>query len=82
VPAGTTYGQTTITWNAPSAQVIQVRVGSPTGALFTDNGPSGSMTTGQWVNNGTTLYLQDVTGGKALTPVNTLATLVINVVTP
>jgi len=75
-------GTTTISWNAPGAQIIQVRVNSPTGSLLTDNGPVGSMATAAWVTNGTVFYLQDVTGGKALTPQNTLATLVVNVVTP
>lgn len=75
-------GATTISWNAPTAQIIQVRVGSPGGNLFTDNFNSGSMQTGTWVTNGMTFYLQDVTGGKPLTSANTLATLVVNLVTP
>jgi len=75
-------GTTTISWNAPTAQVIQIHVGSPTGPLFTDNLNSGSMTTGSWVTNGMVLFLQDVTNGKPLTSTNTLATLVLNVVTP
>jgi hypothetical protein len=75
-------GATTISWNAPSAQIIQVRVGSPNGALFTDNFNSGSMQTAAWVTNGMTFYLQDVSNGKALTAANTLATLVVSVVTP
>jgi hypothetical protein len=40
------------------------------------------MMTGAWVTNGTMLFLQDVTNGKALTAANTLATVVIGVVTP
>lgn len=75
-------GATTISWNAPTAQIIQVRIGSPTGALFTDNINSGSMQTAAWVTNGMTFYLQDVTNGKTLTSQNTLATLVVGVVTP
>jgi hypothetical protein len=75
-------GATTISWNAPTAQIIQVRIGSPTGALFTDNFNSGSMQTAAWVTNGMTFYLQDVTNGKPLTSQNTLATLVVSVVTP
>jgi hypothetical protein len=74
---GATYGATTITWNAPGASVIQIRINSPNGPLFTDNGPSGSMATGTWVNNGTQFFLQDVSNGKALTPVNTLAILTV-----
>ena len=75
-------GATTISWNAPTAQIIQVRIGSPTGALFTDNFNSGYMQTAAWVTNGMTFYLQDVTNNKALTSANTLATLVVSVVTP
>jgi hypothetical protein len=75
-------GSTTISWNAPGASIIQVRVGSPTGALFTDNINSGSMMTAAWVTDGLTLYLQDVSNGKPLTSANTLATLVLHLVTP
>jgi hypothetical protein len=71
-------GSTTISWNAPTSQLIQVRVGGPNGALFTSNVNTGSMMTGAWVTEGLTLYLQDVTGGKALTSENTLATLVLH----
>jgi len=73
-------GQTTLTWNAPGASVIQIHVNSPTGPLFTDYGPSGSMSTGLWVTNGTQFYLQDVSNGKSLTASNTLAVLTVSVV--
>jgi hypothetical protein len=66
-------GVTTITWNAPSAQFIQVRVNSPTGPLLTYDGNSGSMQTGAWVVNGTTFYLIDVTNGKS----NVIASVVV-----
>jgi hypothetical protein len=74
---GAGYGTTTISWNAPGASVIQVRVGSPTGGLLTDNGPVGSMATGNWVSNGMQFFLQDVSNGKALTQANTLAVLTV-----
>jgi hypothetical protein len=76
---GTGFGATTIAWSAPGAQIVQVRVGAPDGALFTDNFPTGSMMTGDWVTNGMTFYLQDVTNGKALAAANTLATLTVTV---
>lgn len=82
VPAGQVTGSTTISWSAPAAQVIEIRVGSPTGGLFTHNLNSGSMTTQNWVTDGVTLYLQDVTNGKALTSANTAATLVLHLATP
>ena len=78
VPAGSSLGQTTISWNAPGAQIIQVRVGAPNGTLFTDNVNSGSMMTEQWVTNGMVFYLQDVSLGQPNTSANTLATLTVN----
>jgi len=75
---GAFFGTATINWNAPAAQIIEVRVGGPSGALFTHNINNGSMATGPWVTNGLTFYLQDVTGGKTLTSENTLATVTIN----
>jgi hypothetical protein len=74
---GAGYGETTITWNAPGASIIQIHVNSPNGPLFTDNGPSGSMATGVWVGNGTQFFLQDVSNGKPLTAANTLAVLTV-----
>jgi hypothetical protein len=72
---------TTLTWNAPGASVIQIHVGSPSGPLLTDNFPSGSMATGQWVTNGMKFFLQDVSNGKALTVANTLAILTVSTTT-
>jgi parallel beta-helix repeat protein len=69
-------GMTTISWTAPDAYDIEVRIGSPNGALFA-GGSRGSAQTGLWVPDGMTFYLQDVTGGKQLTAENTLATLVV-----
>lgn len=73
------YGTTTIRWNAPTAQLIEIHVGSPNGPKLTLNSNSGSVTTANWVTDGTVFYLQDVTGGKPLTPANTLATCVAHV---
>ena len=78
VTGGATVGTATISWKAPNAQVIEIHVGSPSGALFTTFGSKGSMTTGAWVTDGMTFYLQDVTGGKPLTADNTLATTVVH----
>lgn len=73
---GAAIGTTTISWNAPNADYIEIHIGSPNGPLFTYDGNRGSVQTGPWVSEGLTFYLQDVTGGKPLTPANTLATLV------
>jgi hypothetical protein len=61
---GSGLGVTTLSWNAPSSvSATQVRVGSPTGTLFSGGGATGSATTGLWVINGLQFFLQDVSGG-------------------
>jgi hypothetical protein len=75
---GGTLGTTTLRWTAPNVQTIEVRVGSPAGALLTYGGNKGSVATGIWVTDGSTFYLQDVSDGKPLTPDNTLATAVVH----
>ena len=81
VTSGVIYGQTTVSWSAPSAQYVEVHIGSPTGPLFAYSGASGSMATGNWVTDGMILYLQDVSNGNALIPQNTLATLILHLQT-
>ena len=78
VTSNSIVGVTTLSWNAPGAQVIEIHVGSPDGPLLTRSGNRGSLATGPWVTDGTTFYLQDVTGGNALTSDYTLATLVVH----
>ncbi len=77
VTAGTPVGMTTIRWNAPAAMTVEVHLLSPSGPLFARGPSSGSAPTGNWVGDGLTFYLQDVTGGKALTAANTVATLTV-----
>jgi hypothetical protein len=57
VPQGQSLGTTTVNWNAGSVSNVQVRVGSPTGTLLANGGPTGSAATGNWVGNGETFYL-------------------------
>jgi hypothetical protein len=71
-------GSTTISWSAPDAQAIEIHIGSPDGPLFAAMGNGGSAQTGNWVPDGMTFYLQDVTGGKALISDSTLATLIVH----
>ena len=75
---GVVDGVTNLTWNAPSASSIQIRVGSPDGPLFTDNSNSGSMMTGTWVTHGMVFYLQDNSTGNATAASSTLATLTVS----
>jgi parallel beta-helix repeat protein len=81
VASGAIGGQTTLSWDAPDAQYIEIHLGSPNGQLFTYMGNRGSIQTGPWVGDGTTFYLQDVTGGNPLTADYTLATLVVHLQT-
>ena len=76
-----TFGQTTLTWSASGAQTVEVHIGSPNGSLFVQGGSSGSATTGNWVTDGMTFYLEDVSNGKTPNTVNTL-TLVVRMGTP
>jgi uncharacterized protein (TIGR03437 family) len=82
VPAGATAGQTTLNWNVPAASVVEIHLGSPSGALFATGGSTGSATTGAWVTDGSQFFLQDVSNGKALTTQNTIATVTVRVGTP
>jgi hypothetical protein len=79
VNPGQMFGQTMLSWNAPGAAVVEVRVGSATGALFAYTGSQGSAATGRWVPDGTTFYLQDVSRGE---PGNTIGTATVYLVLP
>src|SRR5438067_510601 len=70
---------TTLSCTATGTSVVEVHVNSPTGALFSRSGASGTATTGQWVSDGVVFYLQDVSGGLPLTSANTLATVTVGV---
>ena len=71
-------GLTTLTWNAPDAQVVEIHVGKLDGPLFARVSNHGSAPTGSWVSDGMTFYLQDVTAGRPLTSDNTLAIVVVH----
>jgi 4-amino-4-deoxy-L-arabinose transferase-like glycosyltransferase len=71
---GSALGTATVSFAFPESMLVEVRINSPDGALFARPGVSGKSTTGKWVNDGMTFFLQDVTGEKALTAENTLAT--------
>jgi hypothetical protein len=83
VKGGAPYGVTILSWSAPGVPVVEIHIGSPTGPTFVQHGwdgnaNSGSVQTGVWVPDGMTFYLQDISGGKALTAANTLATVVVH----
>lgn len=73
-------GMTKLTWSASGTSTVEVRIGAPDGALFT-NTPAGGGTaeTGKWMGNGTVVYLQE--GGKPLTSEYTIAKVTVNFTT-
>ena len=70
---------TTLEWSSEGTESVEVHVGAPDGPLLSRSGPSGKATTGQWVSDGLTFFLQDVTGGVPLTSDHTLAKIAVNV---
>jgi len=76
---GSGLGITKLDYSAKGPSFVEVRVGSPSGALLAQTGPVGTATTGKWVTNGMVFYLQDISGGKPATPENTVATVTVNV---
>jgi SAM-dependent methyltransferase len=67
-------GGTTVSWISYGTSLVEVHIDAPDGALFVRSGVGrGSHETGQWLRDGTRFYLQNVSGGLALTPENTIA---------
>ena len=62
---------TTLTWTAKNTAVLEVRLGAPDGPLVSRSGALGSSRIGNWLQDGTTFYLQDVEGGRPLVPEHT-----------
>jgi glucose/arabinose dehydrogenase len=72
-------GQTTLAWTSYGTSAVELRVNAPDGNKFASSGPgSFSASTGRWVRDGMTVYLQDVSGGLPLTAANTLAKVRVN----
>jgi len=49
VTDGSGLGVTRLTWNAPQASYVEIRIGAPDGDKLTYGGSSGSVATGKWV---------------------------------
>ena len=76
---GSGTGVTKLTWTSVGPGVVEMHVNSPNGDLLARTGPNGTAATAKWVTNGMIFYLQDVAGGRTLTPENTLATFTAKV---
>ena len=72
-------GATTLSYTFLEEEPVEVRLGSPNGPLFTRPDKSGEKTTGEWVTDGTTFFLQDVSDGNPLTEDHTLAEVTLRV---
>jgi 2-polyprenyl-3-methyl-5-hydroxy-6-metoxy-1,4-benzoquinol methylase len=71
-------GQTTLSWMAYATSKVEVHVGAPDGLLFARTGPGRfTQATGEWVRDGTTFYLQNVSKGLPLVAENTIATVTL-----
>jgi 2-polyprenyl-3-methyl-5-hydroxy-6-metoxy-1,4-benzoquinol methylase len=67
-------GRTTVSWMTYATSKVEIHLDAPEGPLFARSGPGiFSQETGQWVRDGTTLYLQNVSRGLPLTDENTIA---------
>lgn len=72
-------GITTVYWEVEGDRQVEVRVNAPDGVLLARSAGSGSATTGNWVTDGMTFYLQDVSNGQGLTSANTLGAVMVEV---
>ena len=66
VNAGSTVGQTTLSWNAPGYSSLQIFAN---GSLFANVGSSGSAATGNWVSDGMDFSLVDPATSSPLSTV-------------
>jgi hypothetical protein len=78
-PDGSGLGISELDWNVPGGFSVEVHVDAPDGPLLAASDGSSRARTEKWVKNGMRFFLQDVRGGKPLTPENTLASVSVEV---
>ena len=72
--------QTGVFWTSSGTEQVEVRVGAPDGPVLSRTGPGRQREqTGEWVQDGLVLYLQDVSDGGGADGVRTLATVTLRV---
>jgi hypothetical protein len=80
VSPGQTTGRTNLSWRATGVTRVQVRIDSPSGpAMTAPSSPIGSASTGSWVRNGMTFYLQDASDGNSSGSAKTIASVRVSV---
>jgi hypothetical protein len=78
--AGSSTGVTNVFWSSAYTTKVQVHRDSPSGLLLAQTGAgSFSQLTGNWVREGTKIFLQDVSSGQPLTSASTLDSVTLHV---
>jgi 2-polyprenyl-3-methyl-5-hydroxy-6-metoxy-1,4-benzoquinol methylase len=71
-------GRTSVSWMTYATSKIEIHLDAPGGPLFARSGPGiFSQETGDWVRDGMTFYLQNVSKGLPLVADNTIATVTL-----
>jgi len=71
-------GRTSVSWMTYATNTVEIHLDAPDGLLFARSGPGiFSKETGEWIRDGTTFYLQNVSRGLALTAENTIAIVTV-----
>ena len=77
---GSSTGVTNLFWSSAYTTKVQVHRDSPSGLLLAQTGAgSFSQLTGNWVREGTKIFLQDVSSGQPLTSASTLDSVTLHV---
>ncbi len=80
--SGASTGITRVSWTSGQTTKVEVHRDSPSGQLFAATGSgSFSQLTGNWVKEGTKVFLQDVSNGQPLTSTFTLDSVTLHVTT-
>jgi hypothetical protein len=67
-----------VSWMTYSTNKVEIHLDAPDGPLFARSGPGVfSQKTDQWVRDGSTFYLQNVSMGLPLTSENTIAAVTV-----
>lgn len=74
-----TAGAVRLTWTTDQVDSVEIRIGGPLGPVFACGGRQGTATTGPWVRDWMTFFLQDVSVGAAAGIGATLDTVCVRV---
>jgi hypothetical protein len=72
-------GTTTLKWKVFGAPKIELRIDSPSGQVIHTSGPTGQLTTGNWIANDMVFYLLDASGDSSTRDLRTLSRVQIKI---